>query len=189
MHYSFFSPADLDMLGLPADAKERHAIRLMNPINEELSHMRTTLAASMINAISRNQKRGNLEGRLFEIGNIFVPKALPLEEYPDERETLCVGIFGGKESFFTLKGMAETVAKTLCLEFKYERTQKPYLHPYQTAAIFCAGTEIGYLGKVSYEIQNEKDMRTSAYIMEIDLKTVSQWYGKSPVFTPLPKYM
>ena len=189
MHYSFFSPADLDMLGLPADAKERHAIRLMNPINEDLSLMRTTLAASMINAISRNQKRGNLEGRLFEIGNIFVPKALPLEEYPDERETLCVGIFGGKESFFTLKGMAETVAETLCLEFKYERTQKPYLHPYQTAAIFCQGTEIGYLGKVSYEIQNEKDMRTSAYIMEIDLKTVSQWYGKSPVFTPLPKYM
>lgn len=189
MHYSFFSPSDLDLLALPADAKERHAIRLINPINEDLSLMRTTLAASMINAISRNQKKGNLEGRLFEIGNIFIPGKLPLEEYPDERETLCIGIFGEKESFFTLKGMAEAAAKALCLEFQYERTQKPYLHPYQTAAIFCEGVEIGYLGKVSYEIQSEKDMRTSAYLLEIDLKTVSQWYGRSPLFTPLPKYL
>ena len=57
-----------------------------------------------------------------------------------------------------------------------------------TAAIFCEGQEIGYLGKVIYEIQSEKDMRTSAYIMEIDLKTVSQWYGRRPVFKPLPKF-
>ena len=188
IHYSFFSPADLDMLGLAEDAPERHAIRLMNPINEDLSLMRTTLAASMINAIARNQKRGTLSGRLFEVGNIFIPKELPLVEYPDERPVLCVGIFGEKESFFTLKGIAETVADTFCLNFKYERTTKPYLHPYQTAAIFCEGKEIGYLGKVTYEIQAEKDMRTSAYIMEIDLKTVSQWYGRRPVFKPLPKF-
>ena len=71
IHYSFFSPSDLDLLGLPADAKERHAIRLINPINEDLSLMRTTLAPQMIHAMARNQKRGRLEGRIFEMGNIF----------------------------------------------------------------------------------------------------------------------
>ncbi len=188
IHYSFFSPADLDMLGYAADAKERQAIRLMNPINEGLSIMRTTLAASMIHAIARNQKRGNLEGRLFEMGNIFIPKSLPLTEYPAEENVLCVGVFGTEESFFTLKGIAETVADTLCLSFDYERTTLPYLHPFQTAAIICEGEQIGYLGKVSYEIQNGEDMRNPAYIMEINLKKAEKWYGKMPVFKPLPKY-
>lgn len=189
IHYSFFSPADLDLLALPKDAPQRHAIRLINPINEDLSLMRTTLAPAMIHAIARNQKRGTLEGRLFEMGSIFIPKDLPLTEYPDERETLCVGVFGKEESFYTLKGLAETVADALFLEFTYEPAQKTYLHPYQTASICCNGEEIGYLGKVSYEIQDSEDMRTSAYIMEIDMKKVSQWYGKTPVFAPLPKFM
>ena len=113
IHYSFFSPSDLDLLKLPEDAPERRTIRILNPINEELSLMRTTLAASMLNAVARNQKKGNLEGRLFELGKTFIPKELPLTDYPDERETLCIGVFGEKESFFTLKGMAEKVAETL----------------------------------------------------------------------------
>lgn len=188
IHYSFFSPADFDLLRLPEDAKERNAISLINPITVDLSLMRTTLAPQMLHAISRNQKRGNLEGRIFELGNIFIPKALPLAEYPDERATLCVGVFGEQESFFTLKGLAETVADTLCLSFDYEPATKNYLHPYQTAKISCQGIEVGYLGKVAYEVASELDMRTAAYIMEIDLAALSQWYGKSVTFAPLPKY-
>lgn len=188
IHYSFFSPSDLDLLRLPEDAPQRHAIRLINPINIDLSLMRTTLASEMIYAIARNQKKGNLEGRLFELGNIFLPKELPLKEYPDERETLCVGVFGEKESFFTLKGMAETVADTLNVKFTYESATRTFLHPYQTAAVFCEGQEVGYLGKLNYEIQDELDMRVPAYIMELDLKVLSQWYGKEQIFTPLPKY-
>ena len=188
VHYSFFAPADLDLLGFAEDAPERKAIPLINPINEGLSIMRTTLAASMIHAISRNQKRGNLEGRLFEIAKIFLPKALPLAEYPDEQDVLCVGLWGEKESFFTLKGMAETVADTLCVKFSYERTEKPYLHPYQTAAIICDGEEVGYLGKVNYEIQDKEDMRTAGYVLEINLEKMSKWYGNVPKFTPLPKF-
>ena len=188
MHYSFFSPADLDLLRLPEDAKERIAIKLINPINIDLSLMRTTLVPEMLHAIARNQKKAILDGRLFELGNIFVPKSLPLTEYPDERETLCVGVFGEKESFFTLKGIAETVADTLCLDFTYEAATKTFLHPYQTAEIICEGITVGYLGKVSYEIQDELDMRVPAYVMEIDLKLLSRWYGKSQTFEPLPKF-
>lgn len=188
IHYSFFSPSDLDMLRIPNDALERKAIKLINPINEDLSLMRTTLAASMLNAIARNEKRGNLEGRLFEIANIFLPKELPLKEYPDEHEVLCVGVFGAKESFFTLKGIAETVAESLNIKFSYETTNKTFLHPYQAATIMCEGIQVGYLGKVAYDIQDDLDMPESAYLMEIDLAVVSQWFGKRPMFTPLSKF-
>lgn len=188
MHYSFFSPADLDEMGFAADAPERHAIRIMNPINEDLSLMRTTLAPQMIHAMGRNQKRGILEGRIFEMGNIFVPKDLPLTEYPDERNTLCVGLFGKNEDFFTLKGVAETVADVLNIKFTYEPTQKPFLHPYQTASILCDGVVVGYLGKVTYEIQKEESMRESCYVMEIDLKSLEQYYENAPVFEPIPKF-
>lgn len=188
IHYSFFSPSDFDLLKLPEDAPERKAIRLINPINIDLSLMRTTLVSEMLYAIARNQKKGILEGRIFELGNVFLPKKLPLTDYPDERETLCVGLFGEKESFFTLKGFAETVADALNLEFTYERAEKPFLHPYQTAEIFCEGEKVGYLGKLSYEIQDELNMRVPAYVMEIDLAGISKWYGKEQTFMPLPKY-
>ncbi|MBO5260221.1 MAG: phenylalanine--tRNA ligase subunit beta [Agathobacter sp.] len=188
IHYSFFSPSDLDLLKLPEDAPERHAIRIMNPISEELSLMRTTLAASMINAVMRNQKKGNLEGRLFEVAKKFIPKELPLTEYPDERQTLCVAVFGEKESFFTLKGIAEKVAETLHVEFTYANTTKTFLHPFQTASISCNGEEIDYLGKLAYDVADECDLRTPMYIMEMDLEILSQWYGKKAMFTPLPKF-
>lgn len=188
IHYSFFSPSDLDLLRLPEDAPERHAIKLMNPINIDLSLMRTTLAPQMLHAIARNQKKGILEGRIFELGNIFVPKDLPLTEYPDERETLCVGVFGQNESFYTLKGLAEVVAKTLGVTFTYEAGEKTFLHPYQTAVVCCEGEKVGYLGKVSYEIADELDMRVQAFVMELDVRVLSQWYGRAQVFKPLPKF-
>jgi phenylalanyl-tRNA synthetase beta chain len=188
MHYSFFSPADLDLLRLPEDAPQRHAIKLINPINIDLSLMRTTLAPQMIRAIARNQKKGILEGRIFELGNRFFAKELPLTAYPDECETLCVGLFGENEDFFSLKGFAETVAKTLGLTFTYAPTTKTFLHPYQTADVICDGEVVGYLGKLAYEIADELDMRVPAYVMELDIRLLSKWYGKPQTFTPLPKF-
>ncbi len=188
MHYSFFSPSDLDLLRLPENAPERTAIPLINPINVDLSLMRTTLVPQMLHAIARNQKKGILEGRIFELGNRFLPKELPLLEYPDESETICVGIFGDKEDFFSLKGFAETIADTLNVSFTYKAGTKTFLHPYQTAEIFCEGTRVGYLGKLAYEIADEMDMRAAAYVLEIDLKELSKWYGKPQVFVPLPKF-
>ncbi len=188
VHYSFFSPSDLDLIKLPADAPERHAIKLMNPINIDLSLMRTTLAPQMIAAVARNQKKGTLEGRIFELGNKFIPKDLPLTDYPDERETICIGIFGENEDFYTLKGLTEVVADALDIEFTYEAAQKTFLHPYRTAKILCNGEEVGYLGQLLYEIRDEVDMRTDAYIAEIDLKMLTKYYGKDRKFIPLPKF-
>lgn len=189
IHYSFFSPSDLDLLKLPEDAVERYAISLINPINVDLSLMRTTLASQMLYAISRNQKKGILEGRIFELGNVFIPKELPLTEYPDERKTLCVGVFGEKESFFSLKGLAEVVADALNVKFTYRADSKTFLHLYQTATIICDGKDIGYLGKLRYEIADELDLRVPAYVMELDLEALSQWYGNEVRFTPIPKFL
>lgn len=188
IHYSFISPSDLNLLRLPEDAPERKAIRILNPINEELSLMRTTLAASMLNAVARNQKKGNLSGRLFEVGKIFIPEELPLKAYPDERDTLCIGIFGEQESFFTLKGMAEELAGALFGHFSYEPAERPYLHPYQTARILCGGEAVGCLGKVAYEVAEELDLRSSAYLLELDLKKLSAMCDRKEVFTPLSKF-
>ena len=188
IHYSFFSPSDLDLLRLSDDAKERQAIKLINPINIDLSLMRTTLAPQMIRAMARNQKRDLLEGRIFEIGNAFIPKSLPLTEYPDERETLCVGIFGEEESFYKLKGFAKIVADCFDLKFTYEAATKPFLHPYQTAEIFCNDEKIGYLGKVSYEIMDDLDMRVPSFVMELDLSLLSKYYANVQKFIPLPKF-
>ena len=188
IHYSFFSPSDLDLLRFPQDAKERNAIKLMNPINVDLSLMRTTLAPQMIAAMARNQKRNVLTGRIFELGNIFIPKSLPLTEYPQEKPTISMGVFGEEESFFTLKGLVETVADALDVTFTYEAAQRTFLHPYQTAEVLCDGEVIGYLGKVSYEVANELDMRVASYVAELDLTKLSKYYGKSQKFEPLPRF-
>ena len=188
MHYSFFSPADLDLMGYEADAPERKAIRILNPINEDLSILRTTLAPSMLHAIERNEKAGIIEGRLFEVASIFQPKSLPLADYPDEKETLCAGIWGPKESFFTLKGIADVTAQFLRVSFTYKPAQKPFLHPYQCAEIYCGETCVGYLGTVRYELMKTLSLRTKAYVMELDLSLLEPYYGNQVKFKPIPKY-
>jgi phenylalanyl-tRNA synthetase beta chain len=188
IHYSFFSPDDLDLLGLPEDAPERKAIRIINPINEDLSLMRTTLVPQMIHAIKRNQKRGRLYGRLFEMGSAFIPKSLPLDDYPVERPTLCIGVFGENEDFYSLKGIVEKAGETFGLKFRYAAKELPFLHPYQTAAVLLDGEEIGFMGKVTYEIQKAEEMRVSAYIAQIDLSKLEKYYEKTPAFTPIPAF-
>ncbi len=187
IHYSFISPADFDMMNLSADAPEREAIRILNPINEDLSIMRTTLASSMLYAISRNQKKGNLEGRLYEVANKFIPESLPLTSYPEERAALCIGVWGGKEDFFTLKGIANKVAEVFFTKFTYEACEKAFLHPYQCAAIKMGDQVIGYLGKVAYEVAEKIDLREDAYILELELKYLYDLNTKAS-YTPLSKF-
>ncbi len=188
VHYSFFSPADLDLLKLSEDAPERKAIQILNPINVDLSLMRTTLAPEMIRSMARNEKRGTLTGRLFEIGKIFLPKALPLTEYPEERDTLCIGVFGKEEDFFSLKGLTERTADCLQTKFRYVPAKRPYLHPNMTAEILSEGKTVGYMGRLRYEIASELDMEMPAYVAEIDLAALSDTFGRIGSYTPLPKF-
>ena len=177
---AFYSTAELDMLHIPADDAARKAIRILNPISENLSIMRTLLAPSMLNVIVDNLKKGNGAGRLFEMAPIYLPKSLPLTERPDERQTLCLGVFGPEEDFFTVKGALEALAASLGLTFRYEReTGTPWLHPGIAASVWCRDKRLGVFGKLSNEINAElkiaKDEKENQniYLAELDYEALS----------------
>ena len=87
-----------------------------------------------------------------------------------------------------MKGIANGIADSLDVAFTYEPIQKSFLHPYQAVKVLCEGEEIGYFGKVAYDIQDKLSMRASAYVMELDLEILSKWYDKKRTFITLPKF-
>ncbi len=184
--YSFISAKDLDMLHFPDDAEERRAIKILNPISEDLSLMRTTLAPSMINTAVRNLRRGNMEGKLFEIANVYLADELPVKNFPKERSKLCIGVWG-KYGFFDLKGITECIAETLNTEFEYLPAQKIFLHPGITAKILCDGAEVGYIGMLSPEISNELALDRVIHIAELDYEELKK-HERTFKFAPLPKF-
>ncbi len=122
------------------------------------------------------------------MGSVFVPKTLPITDYPEEKNTLCIGVFGPEEDFFTLKGLTDTVAEALKVRFTYAPAAQPYLHPYQCAEIFADGKSIGCLGKVRYEIQEELDMRYPVYTAQLDMDYLSRFFAPKQTYVPLPKF-
>ena len=165
---------------IPAQDPARQAIRILNPISENLSIMRTLLAPSMLNVIVDNLKKGNAAGRLFELAPVYLPKSLPLTERPHERQTLCMGVFGPGEDFFTVKGAMEALAASLGLAFAYQReTGTPWLHPGIAASVWCKGRRLGVFGKLSNEInaglkiaKDEKESQ-NIYLAELDYEALS----------------
>lgn len=184
--YSFYSEKDMDMLHIPEDSEERKFIRILNPIGEDLSVMRTTLAPSMVNVIVRNLRRGNTDGKLFEIANVYLPHALPLTDYPEERQVICIGAFGGC-TFFDVKGILENLASALNIKFDYAPTEKPYLHRGIAASVSCEGETLGYIGRLDPKIERELAMEKHAFVCELDYaKTVA--HAKPFRFVPLPHF-
>lgn len=184
--YSFYSEKDLDMLHFPEDAPERKFIKIKNPIGEDLSVMRTTLAPSMVNVIVRNLRRGNTEGKLFELAKIFVPRQLPLTELPEERRVLCIGAFGNG-TFFDIKGILEGIADSLNIKFDYAPAQRPYLHPGVCAEVSCGGEVLGHVGRLDPKICEELAMEKKAFVAELDydkLKTLAKPFK----YVPLSKH-
>ena len=188
MFYSFFSPKDLDMLKFPEDAKERHAIRLMNPISEDLSLMRTTLVPSMVNAAVRNIRRGNMSGRFFEVASVFEADELPLKSYPREHKMLSIMAFGDNETFFTFKGATEAIAKEFGLKFTYEKGGAQYLHPGISANILCDGEVVGFMGKLAYDICEELAVEKPVFVCEMDYEKLSEKFITKIVYKPIPKF-
>ena len=192
---AFYSTAELDMLHIPAEDTARKAIRILNPISENLSIMRTLLAPSMLNVIVDNLKKGNAAGRLFELAPVYLPKSLPLTERPHERQTLCMGVFGPGEDFFTVKGAMEALAASLGLAFTYEReTETAWLHPGIAASVWCKGKRLGVFGKLSNEINAElkiaKDEKENQniYLAELDYEALSACVEGELHYQPISPY-
>ncbi|MDE7083857.1 MAG: phenylalanine--tRNA ligase subunit beta, partial [Clostridia bacterium] len=184
--YSFYSEKDLDMLHFPEEAPERNFIKIKNPIGEDLSVMRTTLAPSMVNTIVRNLRRGNTEGKFFELAKIYIPKELPLTDLPEERETLCIGTFGNG-TFFDIKGILEDIANSLNIKFGYAPARRPFLHQGICAEVSCGDKVLGYVGRLDPKICEELAMEKKAFIAELDygvLKTLAKPFK----YVPLPKH-
>ncbi len=191
---AMYSRKELDMLLLPDNAAERRAVELLNPITENLSIMRTVMAPCMINVISENIKTDHSEGRFFELANVYLPDELPLKKPPVEQKTLCIGTYGAGESFFTVKEITERLAEEYGLAFTYSRDSKPYLHPGQTAAIFCEGKKIGVLGRLRYEVIDGLNIDESLkadlniIIAEINYSLLSTLFKREIKYVPESAY-
>lgn len=186
--YSFFSPKDLDLIRLPEDAPERQAIRILNPLTEDLSLMRTTLVPSMIHCAVRNLRRGNTEGRFFELARVFRPKSLPLTEYPEERDTLSMVAFGDGETFFTAKEGPEALAEAFGTKFSYQKATRPYLHGGMCAEIFCEGKPVGVMGRLSYEICEELAVEKPIFLAEIDYAALAPLLSTKLRYKPISRF-
>ena len=170
---SFYADADLDALRIPQDAPERNVLRIRNPISANLAIMRPLLAPSMLNIVTENLKKGNNEGRVFELSNVYLPRETG--EMPDERLHLGFAAFGDEEDFFTVKGSLEALGQAFGLRFTVERAQDvPYLHPGIAAYLLCEGERIGVFGKLANEVTAElklhKDSKANhkIFLGEID---------------------
>nr|MBR6778018.1 phenylalanine--tRNA ligase subunit beta [Clostridia bacterium] len=187
-NYSFYSPKDIDMMRIPEDGEERKAVRILNPISEELSLMRTFLAPSMLMNAVRNIRRGNDEGREFEVANVYVPRNTEGGEQPEERKHVVLGIWGGDNDFFDMKGAIERIAEVFHLSFTYERAEKTYLHPGVSAKIIMNGEVVGHLGELDPAIALSLALEKKVYLGELDLKAVEEQLDDAVRYKNLPKF-
>lgn len=185
-NYSFYSEKDLDMLRIPEGATERKYIRILNPISEELAVMRTFLAPSMVNTMLRNLKRGNYEGGEFEFAKVYIPESVPINNFPEERMKLCIGLWGSA-NFFDMKGITENIADSLNVKFEYVSGQSPYLHPGINADILCDGEKVGYIGAVDPATLESIAAERPMVIAELDYELLKK-HAKPFKYIPLPKY-
>lgn len=185
--YSFYSPKDFDLLRLPADAPERRAIRILNPIGEDLSVMRTVLAPSMIANIVRNVRRGNDEGRLFELANVYLAKELPLTELPEERRHISLGLWGSGD-FFDLKGAVEAIGEAFDVRLGFARTQKPFLHPGVAAEVMLGEKQVGWLGELHPAVAEELALEKRVFLGELDYAALSKKFAADITYRAVPKF-
>ena len=174
MTYSFESPKVFDKLLLPEDSELRQAIEIMNPLGEDYSVMRTTSLNGMLTSLATNYNRRNKNVRLYELGNIYLPKALPLTELPEERMQFTLGMYGDGD-FFSMKGVVEEFFEKVGLLAKesYDpNAGKPFLHPGRQANIIYDGVVVGYLGEVHPDVADNYGIGEKAYVAVIDMPEI-----------------
>lgn len=187
--YSFISPKTFDKLRLSADDKLRKAIKILNPLGEDVSVMKTTTIGSMLEVISSNVAKNNKNGFLFEVSKRYIADKLPLEDFPTEIETLTIGLFGDDKNFFSLKGMLDNAFSLYGIDkSKYERIKLSYLHEGRSAEIFVEGKSVGYIGEVYPDTSSAYGIDGRVYVAEIDLNSLYSFAIDFRAFKAMPKY-
>ena len=190
MSYSFESPKVFDKLLIPVDSPLRSAVTIMNPLGEDYSIMRTVSLNGMLSSLATNYNRRNKNVRLYELGNIYLPKALPLTELPDERMQLTLGFYG-EGDFFALKGVIEEIFDRLGMTKRIAynpEAGKSFLHPGRQAEISYRGTIMGYLGEVHPEVLDNYDIGDRAYVAVLDMPEVVKLASFDRKYTGVAKF-
>lgn len=175
MCYSFESPKVFDKLLIPADSRYRQAIEIMNPLGEDFSIMRTLPLNGILTSLSTNYNRRNKNARLYELANVYIPKALPLTELPDEQMKLTLGMYGDGD-FFSLKGVIEELTEKLGFEkeVSYEpTTEHPFLHPGRQANIMKGKLTLGYMGQLHPEAADNYAIKTEVYVAVLSMDVIT----------------
>ena len=187
--YSFVSPKGLEQIGVAAEAKERLTVKLLNPLGEENSVMRTTLLPNLLEVLGRNFSRNIPSVKAFEMGNTFLN--IPTEEgLPTEIESLCIASYGPGEDFFTLKGLLCQAFAKLGIqdpEFIPEQETKTY-HPGRCARIVCQGREVGMIGEFHPDVLERYGIAARGCGCECDFDAMSELADTRRYYTPLPRY-
>lgn len=174
MTYSFESPKVFDKLLIPAEDKLRQAITISNPLGEDYSVMRTSSLNGILTSLATNYNRRNKDVKLYELANIYLPKALPLNDYADERMQFTLGFYG-EGDFFTMKGVVEEFLNAVGMfeNPKFDPDcERPYLHPGRKADIYYGETLIGYMGEVYPEVCDNYSIGTKAYVAVLDMPAI-----------------
>lgn len=190
MCYSFESPKVFDKLLIPEGDELRKAVVIANPLGEDFSIMRTLPINGMLASLSTNFNRRNKDVRLYELGNIYLPKSLPVTELPEERMQFTLGMYG-EGDFFTMKGVVEEFLeavgmKKVCV---YDPDAgKTFLHPGRQAKILYDDTAIGYLGEVHPMVCAAYSMKTRVYIAVLDMPSIVPMTSFDRKYTGIAKY-
>ena len=190
MSYSFESPKVFDKLRLPEDSQLRKTVDIMNPLGEDYSVMRTTSLNGMLTSLATNYNRRNKNVRLYELGNIYLPKALPLTELPDERMQFTLGMYGDGD-FFSMKGVVEEFFEKVGLHKKetYDpNAGKNFLHPGRQANIVYDGKVVGYMGEVHPEVADIYGIGERAYVAVIDMPQITELATFERKYEGIAKY-
>ena len=188
MTYSFVSPSSLDKIKVPADSPLRDNYRILNPLGEDTSVMRTTALPSMLGVLSTNLSRRNMEAKLYEMATVY--KKQPGKMLADERTVLTLGAYGGDVDFFALKGAVEALlcaARTPDVRFTAD-TETAAFHPGRCAAVWSGDTRLGTLGQIHPDVCAAYGLDGTTYCAEIDVVLLHDLEGAEPVYTPLPRF-
>ena len=187
--YSFISPAYYDKIDLPANSLLRNSMKILNPLGEDTSIMRTTTLPSMLEILARNYNYRNKSVRLYELGRTYFPKN-DGSGMADEPKVLSLGAYGGGMDFFTLKGTVEAVLEGLRIAgVRYEtERENPSYHPGRCARVYSGETLLGVLGQIHPHVADNYGADCELYTAELQFDALYQCAGGKPLYRPLPKF-
>jgi phenylalanyl-tRNA synthetase beta chain len=188
--YSFVSPKGVGNVRIEEDSWERNFVRLINPLGEENSVMRTILTPNMMEVLGRNFSRNISKVKAFEIGNTFFKSLEEEDALPEERDSMAIGCYGEGESFFTLKGMLEELFAFLGIQGATYVPESEYgvYHPGRCARIVHQDTELGILGEVHPDVVDKYGIGTRCYCCELAFDQVMKHANTQRYYKALPKY-